>query len=136
MESDVRSTDRRVGSTGLGVKRAIVLAVVRQFGHPRGLAGGVAGWVMGHRASNRERNIWATSMLDLQPGNTVLEVGFGPGIAIAELGRRVGATGHVFGIDHSTVMLRQATRRNAAAIKAGTVSLTGDDRMVTWRPGR
>ena len=31
--------------------------------------------------------------------------------------------GHVYGIDHSGVMLRQASRRNAAAIRAGRVTL-------------
>jgi SAM-dependent methyltransferase len=35
---------------------------------------------------------------------------------------RAGA-GHVVGIDHSGVMLRQASRRNAAAIRAGRVAL-------------
>jgi ubiquinone/menaquinone biosynthesis C-methylase UbiE len=54
----------------------------------------------------------------------VLEIGFGPGLAIAELSRRVGDQGHVYGIDHSEVMLRQATRRNASAIAAGRVSLS------------
>ncbi|MEZ0115923.1 ubiquinone/menaquinone biosynthesis C-methylase UbiE [Catenulispora sp. EB89] len=31
--------------------------------------------------------------------------------------------GHVYGVDHSAVMLRQASRRNAAAIRAGRVTL-------------
>jgi SAM-dependent methyltransferase len=35
----------------------------------------------------------------------------------------VGDPGHVYGIDPSEVMLRQATRRNAAAIAAGRVTL-------------
>jgi ubiquinone/menaquinone biosynthesis C-methylase UbiE len=51
----------------------------------------------------------------------VLEIGFGPGLAVAEL-VRAGA-GHVYGVDHSGVMLRQASRRNAAAIRAGRVTL-------------
>jgi ubiquinone/menaquinone biosynthesis C-methylase UbiE len=58
------------------------------------------------------------------PPDRVLEIGFGPGLAIAELSRRVGDSGHVYGIDHSEVMLRQATRRNASAIAAGRVSLS------------
>jgi ubiquinone/menaquinone biosynthesis C-methylase UbiE len=98
-------------------------AIVRQFGHPRGAAGNVAGWVMAHRSSNRRRNRWVVSLLDVQPTDRVLEIGFGPGLAIAELSRRVGASGHVYGIDQSDVMLRQATRRNAAAIQAGQVTL-------------
>jgi ubiquinone/menaquinone biosynthesis C-methylase UbiE len=77
--------------------------------------------VFAHRPSNRQRNRWVVSLLDAQPADQVLEIGFGPGIAVAEL-VRAGA-GHVYGIDHSAVMLRQASRRNAAAIRAGRVTL-------------
>jgi ubiquinone/menaquinone biosynthesis C-methylase UbiE len=107
----------------MAVKRAVIAAIVGQFGHPRGVAGRVAGWVMAHRPSNRQRNRWVVSLLDVQPTDRVLEIGFGPGLAIAELSRRVGDPGHVYGIDPSDVMLRQATRRNAAAIAAGRVTL-------------
>jgi ubiquinone/menaquinone biosynthesis C-methylase UbiE len=108
----------------MAVKRAVIAAIVGQFAHPQGAAGSVAGWVMAHRRSNRQRNSWVVSLLDVQPTDRVLEIGFGPGLAIAELNRRVGDAGHVYGIDHSEVMLRQATRRNAAAIAAGRVSLS------------
>lgn len=108
----------------MAVKRAMLAAIVGQFGHPRGVAGRVAGWVMAHRPSNRQRNRWVVSLLDVQPTDRVLEIGFGPGLAVAELSRRVGGSGHVHGIDHSNLMLRQATRRNAAAIAAGRVTLT------------
>ena len=101
----------------------MIAAIVGQFGNPRGAAGNVAGWVMAHRPSNRRRNSWVVSLLDVQPADRVLEIGFGPGLAIAELGRRVGASGHVYGIDRSDVMLRRATRRNAAAIRDGRVTL-------------
>jgi SAM-dependent methyltransferase len=105
-------------------KRAVIAAIVGQFGHPRGTAGRVAGWVMAHRPSNRQRNRWVVSLLEVQPTDRVLEVGFGPGLAIAELARHVGDQGHTYGVDHSEVMLRQATRRNAAAIAAGRASPT------------
>ncbi|PZG06242.1 class I SAM-dependent methyltransferase [Nonomuraea aridisoli] len=98
--------------------------IVNQFGHPRGAAGRVVGWVMAHRPSNRRRNVWAAGLLDVRPGDRVLEIGFGPGVAVAELSRRVGESGHVHGIDRSAVMLRQASRRNAAAIRSGRVTLT------------
>ena len=106
------------------VRRAVIAAIVSQFGHPRGAAGSAAGWVLASRPSNRQRNNWAVSLLEVQPTDRVLEIGFGPGLAIAELSRRVGDKGHVCGIDHSEVMLRQATRRNASAIAAGRVSLS------------
>jgi SAM-dependent methyltransferase len=104
-------------------KRAAIMAVVRQFGHPRGAAGTVAGWVMAHRSSNRRRSSWVVSLLDVRSTDRVLEIGFGPGLAIAELSGRIGDSGHVYGVDHSDVMVRQAAKRNAAAIRAGRVTL-------------
>ena len=108
----------------MALKRAVISALVRQGGHPRGVTGSITGWVMGHRSSNRQRNKWVVSLLDVQPTDRVLEIGFGPGLAIAELSRHIGPAGHVYGIDHSEVMLRQASRRNAAAIQAGRITLT------------
>ncbi|GLW65313.1 hypothetical protein Arub01_35570 [Actinomadura rubrobrunea] len=93
-----------------------------QFHHPRGVTGRVVGWIMAHRRSNRQRNVWAVSLLDVQPTDRVLEVGFGPGIAIAALAAKA-TRGHVYGIDHSELMVRQARRRNAAAVRAGRVHL-------------
>jgi SAM-dependent methyltransferase len=94
--------------------------VVRQFGNPSGSAGRVAGWVMAHRRSNRLRNVWVVDLLEVRPTDRVLEVGFGPGLAIAELASRAG---HVYGVDRSGVMVRQASRRNRAAVHAGRVEL-------------
>jgi ubiquinone/menaquinone biosynthesis C-methylase UbiE len=99
------------------------VAIRDQFGRPRGRAGNIAGWVMACRSSNRRRNRWVVSLLDVQTTDRVLEIGFGPGLAIAELASRIGDSGHIHGIDHSEVMLRQASRRNASAIAAGRVSL-------------
>ena len=112
------------------LERRVTSRVVRQFGRPCGVAGRVAGRVMAHRASNRQRNLWVVSLLDVQPTDRVLEIGFGPGLAIAELARRV-TRGHVYGIDHSEVMVRQASKRNATAIRAGRVELlrTSVDRL-------
>jgi SAM-dependent methyltransferase len=104
----------------MAVKRAVIAAIMGQFGHPWGAAGRAAGWVMAHRRPNRQRNSWVVRLLEVQPTENVLEIGFGPGLAIAELSRRAGEQGHMYGIDHSDVMLRQATRRNAAAIVAKT----------------
>lgn len=98
----------------------ITKRMIGQFGHPRGFGGRLAGWVMAHRSSNRQRNLWVVSLLDVQPTDRVLEVGFGPGIAIAALSP---LAGRVYGIDHSAVMVRAASRRNAAAIRAQRVRL-------------
>jgi SAM-dependent methyltransferase len=110
-----------VGRAGIAAVRALDRDAVGQAHHPRGAAGRVTGWVFAHRPSNRRRNRWVVSLLGVRPADQVLEVGFGPGIAVAEL-VRAGA-GHVYGIDHSGLMLRQASKRNAAAIRAGRVTL-------------
>jgi SAM-dependent methyltransferase len=96
--------------------------IVSQFHHPRGLLGRLVGWEMALRPSNRKRNAWAVSLMDVQRSDRVLEIGFGPGIAVREIARRA-TRGEVVGIDRSAVMRAQAERRNAAAIRAGRVSL-------------
>ena len=103
-------------------KQKLAMAIRAQFRHPRGVAGWLAGWAMALRSSNRQRNVWAVGLLGVEPTDRVLEIGFGPGIAIRELSRRA-TQGLVCGIDHSAVMVRQATRRNAEAVRAGRVVL-------------
>jgi ubiquinone/menaquinone biosynthesis C-methylase UbiE len=98
-------------------------AIVKQFGEPRGFAGVIVGWVLGHRSSNVRRNRWVVTQLDLRLSDRVLEVGFGPGIAIEAFAEAL-PHGHVYGIDHSEVMVRQATRRNRKAVRSGIVELT------------
>jgi SAM-dependent methyltransferase len=99
--------------------RAVLVA---QFRRPEGALGHLAGWIMSRRGSNVERNRWTLTLLDVAPEHRVLEIGFGPGLAVAEAARRA-SRGHVVGVDHSAVMLRQASRRNREAIAAGRVEL-------------
>jgi SAM-dependent methyltransferase len=110
-----------VARAGIAAVRALDRDVIGQAHRPRGAAGRVTAWEMAHRPSNRERNRWVVSLLAVRPADRVLEIGFGPGLAIAQLARA--GAGHVYGIDHSEVMLRQASKRNAAAIRAGQVTL-------------
>lgn len=93
-----------------------------QFGKPTGFWGTVAGWIMANRPSNRQRNEWAVSLLNLEPSDRVLEIGFGPGLAIQLMSQLV-PEGQVVGLDHSEEMLQQARKRNARAIEAGRVTL-------------
>ena len=97
-------------------------AVRAQFGRPTGIWGRAAGLLMAHRSSNRRRNAWAVSLLDVRPDDRVLEIGFGPGLAIRALGRLAGE-GYVCGLDHSELMLRRASRLNAEGLERGTVDL-------------
>ncbi|WP_084210593.1 class I SAM-dependent methyltransferase [Pseudonocardia acaciae] len=95
---------------------------VAQFHRPTGAVGHIAGWIMGRRSSNVARNRWAVRVLDVQPTDRVIELGCGPGVAVAALAGRA-TDGLVVGVDHSPVMIRQAGRRNRAAIRAGRVRL-------------
>jgi SAM-dependent methyltransferase len=110
-----------VSRAGIAAVRVLDRDVIGQAHHPRGAAGRVTAWEMAHRPSNRQRSRWVVSLLDIRPADRVLELGFGPGVAIAALARAGAA--HVYGVDHSGVMLRQASKRNAAAIRAGRVTL-------------
>lgn len=94
--------------------------IVSQFGNPRGPIGRLAGKIMARR--NVERNVWVVSQLSIEPNHRVLEIGFGPGLAIREASKRI-VTGKITGIDHSNVMLSQATHRNLPAIRSGKVQL-------------
>jgi SAM-dependent methyltransferase len=104
------------------LRERIFTAVRAQFRRPSGFAGRAAGALMAHRSSNRKRNAWAVSLLQVRPDDRVLEIGFGPGLAIRELSR-LAHEGYVCGIDHSELMLRQARRRNADGIRRGVVDL-------------
>src|ERR671911_284188 len=105
-------------------------AVRAQFGRPTGLWGHGAGLLMAHRSSNRRRNAWAASLLDVRPDDRVLEIGFGPGLAIRELAR-LATEGYVCGIDHSELMLRRARGLNAEGLRRGVVDL----RLRSLPPG-
>jgi ubiquinone/menaquinone biosynthesis C-methylase UbiE len=91
---------------------------LRMFGWPRGLPGRLGGIIMAR--TNRRHAAWGIGVLDVQPQDRVLEVGFGPGVAIEMLATRAR---YVAGADPSPEMLRQATRHNAAAIREGRVEL-------------
>jgi ubiquinone/menaquinone biosynthesis C-methylase UbiE len=100
------------------VKEVTMQSFYAQFEYPKGRLGWLVGWLMA--IETRERNAWAVSMLRLQPTDRILEIGFGPGSAIAEAAK----TAHfVAGIDHSEVMLRQASNFKARAIRQGHVEL-------------
>lgn len=96
--------------------------LVEQFHHPKGLLGRLAGAVMAHRASNRARNRWTVELLDVQPGQSVLELGPGPGVTLDLLLERV-RPGRVTAVDHSELMLARCRRRHRDAVRDGVLEL-------------
>jgi ubiquinone/menaquinone biosynthesis C-methylase UbiE len=106
----------------VGFARTLRSRIVTQFGRPTGIFGTLVGLVMAMRPSNRERNRRTIELLQIRDGDRVLEIGFGPGLAL-EMAARLARSGKVVGIDHSEIMLRQASRRNRAALAMGRVQL-------------
>jgi ubiquinone/menaquinone biosynthesis C-methylase UbiE len=94
--------------------------LLRMFGRPKGVLGWLGGVIMAR--VNRDAAAQIIEMLDVRPEDKVLEVGFGPGVAIQLLLHRVPA-GSVAGIDYSQEMVRQAAARNAAALRERRVDL-------------
>ena len=54
--------------------------LIRAFGRPQGVLGRLGGIIMAR--SNREVAIQMVELLDVHPNDRVLEVGYGPGVAI------------------------------------------------------
>lgn len=99
----------------MGLGRSIL---TRMFGHPTGLPGRLGGIILAR--ANYRTAIWTIGLLDIQSEDEVLEIGFGPGVAIRLL---AASARHVASADPSPEMMRQAAWRNAAAISAGHVEL-------------
>lgn len=92
----------------------------KQFARPHGPLGRLAGLLMARMNVAMAEAV--AELLDVQPTDHVLEIGFGPGVLIERLARRAGQ-GLVAGVDPSPVMLDQARRRNRRAIRQGRVEL-------------
>jgi ubiquinone/menaquinone biosynthesis C-methylase UbiE len=104
--------------------------IASQFRKPSGLLGRLIGNGMAH--GNQPEARWTIDLLNIQPDTRVLEIGFGPGVAI-EYAAEQAAQGHVSGIDYSETMVQVARKRNAAAIRNGLVDLThGDVRSLPY----
>ena len=107
---------------------------VNQFALPHGLGGRVVGLVMAVGNADMERK--AVNTLALSGHESVLEIGFGPGVGIRMLAKRLPG-GFVAGIDPSEVMIEQATRRNRNAIERGRAELRrGTASALPWKAER
>ena len=85
---------------------------------------GTAGRLVGTLMARMNRDMELAAIDELMPGPdaTVLALGFGPGVGVAELTARL-QEGVVGGVDPSAAMVRQARRRNRSAIEKGQVTL-------------
>ncbi len=94
--------------------------LMQMFGRPKGVLGRLGGFILAR--TKRDFTQWVIHLLEIQPDDKVLEVGFGPGVGIEILAAAV-STGYIAGVDSSKEMVEQARARNANAIETGLVQL-------------
>jgi trans-aconitate methyltransferase len=115
-------SDVGIGSANTLPRVGLVARVIRQFAKPRGFVGHIVGIILANRASNIRRSRWTVERLGIDPSNRVLEIGCGPGVALKACLERL-RHGTAVGVDHSDVMIAQARRRNAKAIRKKRLKL-------------
>lgn len=91
-----------------------------QAARPRGSIGRALGWMM--LRVNGPMNRCAVEALEMQHGETVLEIGCGPGDAVARL-VRAGQSRRIVAIDHAPAMVEAARTLNKPAIREGIVDI-------------
>ena len=96
----------------------------QQHRHPSGLVGQLIGERM--LRQHMPETTWSIELLNLQPTDRVLEIGFGAGRGLA-LALQYSSQGRITGVDFSTTMIEVAARRNRAAFTTGQLSLLRAD---------
>lgn len=100
--------------------------VFSQFANPSGPLGRLVGHVMAAKGDSRTCGRWTVDLLELEPAERVLELGYGPGVVTGWLCDEV-PEGRVVGIDRSATMRDQAARRNRAHVTSGRLDLQVGD---------
>lgn len=80
----------------------------KKFSRPKGVFGMLAGYIMA--AENQTLNQWTIDQLGVRRGDSILEIGFGPGYCMQQMLKREKAV-ELHGIDISEAMLKLAARR-------------------------
>jgi arsenite methyltransferase len=105
----------------MGVRDRFMSGMARQLGNPEGFRGRLIGRML--NKGNRHAVNAAVSGSDVGPGQAVADVGFGGGLSLQLLLDRVGAGGHVHGVELSDTMLEAARRKYRIACADGRMSL-------------
>lgn len=103
----------------------VTRGLARQLGHPRGPFGRLVGGVLNRRNAPAVQG--AVDALQVRPGAVLADLGFGGGVGLERLLRRLDevdpAAGGVHGVDVSETMTAAASRRFRAEIASGRLEL-------------
>jgi SAM-dependent methyltransferase len=92
----------------------------KQLQHPKGMLGkALFGWMATKTIAHAR---WTADLMEVQPDDEVLEVGFGNGANIGLLAERA-SKGRVAGVEISKTAIEMASQSNARAISEGRVKL-------------
>ena len=78
---------------------------------------------MAGKSDGRRRAHWTVEQLDLEAGDSVLEVGCGPGLALEAACQGTGPGGRVVGVDRSELMVKAAAKRLRRYVEDGRLEL-------------
>lgn len=92
----------------------------KQLQHPRGVFGKALFRWMTPKTIEHAR--WTADLMDVQPNDHVLEIGFGNGANIGLLAERA-SNGHVAGVEISKTAIEMASKNNSQSIAEGRVAL-------------
>lgn len=81
-----------------------------------------------------ERLARIVEAMKLEPGDQVLEIGCGHGVAASYIGQRL-KSGYLVALDRSAKMIAAAKRRNRALLKAGRAEFVTCD-FTRYDPGK
>ena len=101
--------------------------VEENFRRPTGWAGRLVGHAMA--VQHKPLTLWTIDQMNVRPGDRILDVGCGGGMAIKLL-CQIAGEGFVAGVDYALEMVRQATRRNLAAVERGQVEIVHGSAMA------
>ncbi|HEY4914753.1 MAG TPA: methyltransferase domain-containing protein [Candidatus Dormibacteraeota bacterium] len=105
----------------MGLRDRMLAGFASQLGKPSGLRGLVVGTMLNR--TNRGMIADAVDALELKPGATAADLGFGGGVGLAMLLQRVGPQGRVLGVDLSPTMVRRVSGQFGREIAAGRMRL-------------
>ena len=100
----------------MGIKQNLL----KQFQKPSGILGMLVGRLMSIK--NRDRSQWTVEKLNFKPTDYLLEIGYGSGTTFKKVAEKL-TTGFIGGIDHSEIMLEQASNRNQKYIDGKNAKL-------------